>query len=135
MWVMEQERTRPAKIQLVDNWSDQWKETLAMLDEIGQREVLRLDDEGWLPARQNLLVAFQGARAVGYLCFHVSPVIENGTVLKQSGRTITEAVVDGEGSLPDAARTITRQLREASMHRALELRCARFRWEAAPAEV
>ena len=132
---MEHQRNRPANIQLVDNWSDSWKETLAMLDELGQREVLRLDDEGWLSARQNLMVAFEGSRAVGYLCFHVSPVIENGAALTQGGRTITEAVVDGEGSIPDAARTITRQLREASMHRALELRCARFRWEAAPAEV
>ena len=131
----EPDQPRPPKVQLVDNWSDQWSEAVAMLDELAQRDVLRLDDEGWLPARQNLLVAFNGARAVGYLCFRVQPVIEDGAVRPDpAGRPLMEAVVDGEGTLHND-RAAARQLRESAMHRALELRCARFRWERAVATV
>jgi hypothetical protein len=125
---------RPARVELVDNWSDRWKEALGLLEELGQREVLRLDEEGWLPARQNLLVAFKGEVAVGYLCFEVRPVMEDGAVKVEVGRAVMEAVVDGEGSVGED-RAVVRQLREAAMHRALELRCARFRWERAEASV
>jgi hypothetical protein len=112
---------RPARVELVDNWSDRWTQTLDMLQTLGQRDVLHVDDEGWLPARQNLLVAFSGTRPIGYLCFHVQPGLKDGAV-------VTEAIVDGEGTL-EGDRALARQLREAAMHRALELRCARFRWE------
>lgn len=127
-------KERPARVELVDNWNDRWKETVGLLEEIGQLDVLRLDEEGWLPARQNLLVAFTGSRAVGYLCFSVQPVIQDGAVVTEVGRAVMEAVVDGEGTLGDE-RGVRRQLREAAMHRALELRCARFRWEQAEASV
>src|SRR4051794_23562535 len=100
---------RPARVELVDNWSDRWNETLGMLDTLGQRDVLRVDEEGWLPARQNLLVAFSGTRAVGYLCFRVQPGLKDGAV-------VMEAVVDGEGTL-EGERTLARPLREAAMHR------------------
>lgn len=125
---------RPARVELVDNWNDRWKETLGMLEELGHQDVLRLDEEGWLPARQNLLVAFVGVRAVGYLCFRVQPVIEDGAVVTDLGRAVMEAVVDGEGTVSEESG-IRRQLREAAMHRALELRCARFRWEREEASV
>lgn len=119
---------RPARVELVDNWSDRWKETVGLLEEIGQADVLRLDEEGWLAARQNLLVAFAGVQAVGYLCFRVQPVIRDGAVVAEGGRAVMEAVVEGEGTL-GGEPGVRRQLREAAMHRALELRCARFRWE------
>jgi hypothetical protein len=124
---MDMEGSRPARVDLIDNWSDRWKETLEMLEEIGQRDVLRLDEEGWLPARQNLLVAFIGNRALGYLCFRVQPVIQAGIVTM-------EAIVDGEGTVA-GQHALMRQLREAAMHRALDLRCAHFRWERAEAGV
>jgi hypothetical protein len=125
---MEKESSnRPARVELVDNWSDRWKETLALIEEVGQEGVLRLDDEGWLPARENLLVAFLGGRGVGYLCFRVQPVVEEGAVLM-------EAIVEGEGAV-EGERAVVRQLREAAMHRALELRCARFKWEGMEAGV
>jgi hypothetical protein len=130
----EEGSRRPARVEPVDNWSDRWKATVRMLDEIGQLDVLRLDEEGWLPARQLLLVAFAGERAVGYISFSVHPVIREGAVLTEDGRAVMEAVVDGEGTV-DGEHAVVRQLREAAMHRALELRCARFRWECAGAGV
>ena len=124
-------KARAARVELVDNWSDRWKDAAALLEEVGHFGVLRLDEEGWLPARQNLLVAFAGARAVGYLCFRVEPLVRDGAVVRENGKAVTEAVVEGEGAVDGADRGVVRQLREAAMHRALELRCARFRWERA----
>ena len=131
----EGKRGRVARVELVDNWSSRWNEALKLLEDLGQAEVLRLDEAGWLPARRNLLVAFAGADAAGYMCFRVEPLVRQGSVVRRDGRTLLEAVVEGSGVTGNADADIPRQLREAAMHRALDLQCARFRWERVEAGV
>lgn len=122
---------RPARVQVVDNWNELWEPAVALVESLGQRESLRLDDDGWMPARQVFLVATMAGRPVGFLVFRVQPVVgEGGSALGKDGRAVLEAVVDGVGvdGVHDE-HVLGRQLREAAMHRALELRCERFRWD------
>ena len=114
--------TMPLRVQLVDNWHDHWPAVLAMVQKLGKRNCLQLDEDGWLPARQILMVAFAGRTPVGFLCFRVEPTA-------QAGKLVLAALVEGCFVDPDAGfdpQSVTRQLREAAMNRALELRCQKF---------
>ena len=62
--------------------------------------------------------------------------VHTGDALMQVMASDTPALVLLDLGLPgEDGFTLARQLREAAMHRALELRCARFRWERAEAGV
>jgi hypothetical protein len=134
---MEVDRTsstlpvKPTEVSLVDNWNPMWDSAVSLVRSLGQDEALRLDEGGWLPARQNLLVASVGPHPVGFLVFRVEPVIdEAGQPVTKDRKPVLEAVVDGHGASPDAPdpAALEQHLRESAMHRALDLRCARFRW-------
>ena len=113
-------KTIPARIELIDNWHKNWDAALLMITHLGALDCLMIDEDGWLSARQNLFIAYVGPKPVGFLCFRVQPQQKDGVI-------VLEASVDG--SAIDSAydrKKIARQLLEAAMNRALELRCQRF---------
>lgn len=121
---MQQENraTLPLRVQLVDNWHDHWSAVLTLIDRLGKRACLQLDEDGWLSARQNLLVAFAGRKPVGFICFRVEPTTT-------AGKVVLAAVVEACQVDPEAGFDVQdaiRQLRQAAMNRALELRCQKF---------
>src|SRR3954447_8895150 len=61
------------RIDLVDNWHKQWPAVLKAIEATGQREALLVDQDGWLSARQVLLVAFERDQIVGHLVFRIQP--------------------------------------------------------------
>jgi len=61
------------RIDLMDHDHPDWQRVLASLKRRGAGEKLMLED-GYLSARQTLLVARAGKKVVGHLCFHVEPV-------------------------------------------------------------
>jgi hypothetical protein len=115
------------RLELIDNWHDRWKAALALVEKLGQRDCLMIDEDGWLPARQNLLVAFVRGKAAGFICFRVQPILREGSAVMEDGRPAMEAAVDGSGVLPGFDRkSVAHVLLEAAMNRALELRCKKF---------
>ena len=60
-------------VDLVDNWHPRWREVLDAIEYVGQRNALSIDRDGWLSARQSLLVAFVDDAIAGHLCFGVQP--------------------------------------------------------------
>src|SRR5205085_2158556 len=69
------------RVELVDNWHAQWPAVLGAIDAMGQRDALCVDVDGWLSARQVLLVAFSDKNVAGHVCFSVSPIAgESGEV-------------------------------------------------------
>ena len=124
MDLMQQENktTLSVRVQLIDNWHDYWPAALKLIERVGKRSYLQLDEDGWLSARQNLLVAFAGSKPIGFFCFRVEPQATNG-------KPVMVAVVEGCGVDSEAGydvQTVARELRQAAMNRALELRCQKF---------
>lgn len=119
----ESKATVPLRVHLIDNWHDYWPAVLKLIEHLGKRSCLQLDEDGWLSARQNLLVAFCGGKPVGFFCFRVEPRIVPGA--KPAMVAIVEACeVDPNAGLD--TQTVARELRQAAMNRALELRCQKF---------
>src|SRR5438105_6130548 len=92
-----QNRGADIRLELVDNWHDRWAIALALVEQLGQRKCLHIDEDGWLSARQNLLVAFVRAKIAGFICFRVQPILRDGAVVMEDGRPAMEGVVDGSG--------------------------------------
>ena len=67
-------RTGPARIELVDSDHKQWPQVLRVLNQHGQRNSLCIGDDGWLSARQSVLVAFIDEKVAGHLAFSVQLV-------------------------------------------------------------
>ena len=116
-----------ARVELMDNWNRRWPAATALIERLGGRECLMVDEDGWLSARQNVLVAIVGGEPIGFLCFSVQPMLREGVLVKEDGQVEVEASVDGSGVTPEFDRKkIARQLLEAAMNRALELGCKKF---------
>jgi hypothetical protein len=125
MDVMQQENkvALPVRVQLIDNWHDYWPGVLKLIERLGKRSCLQLDEDGWLSARQNLLVAFAGGKPVGFFCFRVEPQANS------NGKPSMVAVVETCEVDPESGfdkQSVARELRQAAMNRALELRCQKF---------
>jgi len=104
-------------VELVDNWHTRWPMVLKHFDRLGQRKILRLDEDGWLSARQSVLVAFVDGKPAAHLCFHIHPV----------DRRRIEARLDAVGFAPDQASDyLAEALRQAAVHHALDLNCSGF---------
>jgi hypothetical protein len=105
------------RVELVDNWHSRWPVVLKLFDRLGQRKVLRLDEDGWLSARQSILVAFVDGKPAAHLCFHIHPV----------DRQRIEARLDAVGFAADQASDyLADALRQAAVHHALDLNCSGF---------
>src|SRR5215218_4984098 len=62
------------RIEAVDNWHAKWPRILPALKKQDSGHKLRIDKDGWLSARQVVLVALAGDRLAGHLSFSVAPV-------------------------------------------------------------
>ena len=93
MYVNLQEH-RVIQIELVDNWHPRWREVQEAIAQVGQRDSLHADSDGWLSARHNLLVAFVNDAIAGHLSFRVQ--IAPGS----SERPAVEAVLESHGVQP-----------------------------------
>lgn len=101
-------------IEAVDNWHDRWRDVLRAVARQGSVKRLSIDRDGWLSARQVLMVAFVGGAVAAHVCFSVSPG-KSGCV---------EAKLDSHGIDPRfCARGIESQLHQAAVDRAKALRC------------
>ena len=61
------------RIESVDNWHKAWDQVRELIDAQGSAKKLRVDKDGWLSARQVVMVAFVGKTPAAYLSFIVSP--------------------------------------------------------------
>ncbi len=114
---------RPARVDLVDNWHELWPKVLRALDAYGDRAALQVDEDGWLSARRNLLVAFVGDQPAAHVCFHVEPTARHG----KSKRACGEAKLDSFGIDPKfCGHGIEHTLRKAALDRASSLKCQKL---------
>jgi hypothetical protein len=104
------------RVEVVDNHHAGWPLVLELLDELGHRDAISLDENGWLPARQRMLVAFVDDKPAAHLSFHIHPI----------DRQNIEAHLDVVGFGP-AGKKLSRPLRDAAMKHAQTLRCTVFR--------
>ncbi len=123
--MMEPTKARQPRIGIVDNWHPSWSRVRSSVAQQshGTRSLVQAD--GWLPARENLLVAFVEDDVVaGHLCFRVEP--ERST--RAGGHGCVSAEVDSFGVDPAyESLGIGQVLRDAGRARARELNCGQLR--------
>ena len=103
------------RVEPVDNWHPAWEAVRASVEKHGRTKKLAVDSDGWLSARQVLMVAFVGGRPAAHVCFSVSPGKDACIVAK----------VESHGIDPKYCRRgIESQLHRAATERAQALRCA-----------
>jgi hypothetical protein len=102
---------------------------LAAVERSGQEDALMIDRDGWVSARQTVLVAFNGRRVVAYLAFHVAPMkTPTGVVMVEHGRAVVEAHLDAIWVAPDVAdQGVDQVLTGMAESHALMLQCRAFR--------
>jgi hypothetical protein len=104
-------------IEPVDNWHDEWRKVRAHVKKFGDDSKLQVDADGWLSARQVLLVAFVGKQVAAHLCFSVAP-----------GKTCIEARLDDYGIAGKFCdRGIESELHRAALERAESFLCEKLR--------
>jgi hypothetical protein len=120
------------RVETADNWHPEWSAVLAAVQRSGQDDALMIDRDGWVSARQTILVAFNGRRVVAYLAFHVAPMhTPAGVVMVEHGRAVLEARLDAIWVAPDAAdHGLDQVLTGMAESHALMLQCRTFRHEA-----
>jgi hypothetical protein len=118
------------RIDFVDNWHKQWPAVLKAIEATGQRDALLVDQDGWLSARQCLLVAFDADQIVGHLVFRIQPSgVSSGVPASAGMRSLTErprvdAHLDAVGVKPGLCGAEVRALlMDAATRRAQSLRC------------
>jgi hypothetical protein len=121
----EKKATQLIDVELVDSWHARWPDVLAVIDHAGARQRLEVENDGWLSARHNLLVAFADDSIAGHLSFRVQPVrAKGGQPLTHLGRPMVEAQLESIGVQPGFSKDdVERMLRAAAERRARTLRC------------
>ena len=105
------------RIEPVDNWHSAWARVLTFVEKHGDAGKLQVDADGWLSARQVLIVAFAGDQIAAHLCFSVAP-----------GKTCIEAKLDDHAVAPKfRGRGIEQRLHRAAVKRAESLGCEKLR--------
>jgi len=106
------------RIEPVDNWHPAWEAVRASVEKHGRAKKLAVDADGWLSARQVLLVAFVGDTPAAQVSFGVRP----------SKTGCIEAKLDTHGIDPKFCdRGIESQLHGAVLERAQALRCEKLK--------
>ena len=121
----EKKALQSIDVELVDSWHARWPDVLAVIDHAGARQRLEVENDGWLSARHNLLVAFADDSIAGHLSFRVQPVrAKSGQPLTHLGRPMVEAQLESIGVPPGFSKDdVERMLRAAAERRARTLRC------------
>jgi predicted N-acetyltransferase YhbS len=113
------------RIEPVDNWHTHWPSVLESIASHGHREALMVDRDGWLSARQVLLVAFNDSQnqsqVAGHICFRIVPITDD------AGQIIMQAHLDAFGVRPGfESIELGPALRQAAQQRAESLKCTSF---------
>jgi hypothetical protein len=108
----------PLRIESVDNWHKSWNDVRELIGGHGGAKKLRVDNDGWLSARQVVMVAFVGKSPAAYLSFIVSP--------SKDGCVEARHVSHG-GDHEFVKRGIESQLFQATAERANALGCKKLR--------
>ena len=112
------------RVDVVDSWHKQWPSVLQEIDRQGQRERLMVDADGWLSARQCLLVAFNRDNAVaGHLVFSIQPRFGGPDVTRVPIEAHQDDLRVRPGFGDDEVRKL---LVEAATHHAKSLRVRRL---------
>lgn len=113
--------TPVVRIEAVNVWHPRWSDVLESIDNLGQREDLHLEPDGWLSARRVLLVAFVEGAFAGHVSFCVHPVA------RDCGRPGVGAVLESAGvAWGFDEEEVGRELRAAARRRARSLGCTRL---------
>lgn len=112
------------RVDVVDSWHKCWPIVLTEIERTGRREKLMVDSDGWLSARQCLLVAFNKDNAIaGHLVFSIQPMFGSADV----ARVPIEARQDDLGVRPGFSDGEVRKLLiDAATQHAKSLRCRRL---------
>ena len=103
------------RVETVDNWSREWPAVMAHIVRTGKAKKLAIDLDGWLSARQVVVVAFVGTAVAAHVCFAVEPA-----------KNCVRARVISHGIEPRFRnRGIEARVRAAALNRAKDLNCAR----------
>ncbi|CAN5604441.1 hypothetical protein BH09PLA1_BH09PLA1_18760 [soil metagenome] len=115
--------TASLRVDVVDSWHKQWPTVRNEIERDGRRAKLLVDADGWLSARQCLLVAFKDTAIVGHLVFSLQP----GSGGVNSTRPPIEAHQDDLGVRPGFSDAEVRKLLvDAATRQAKALRCRRL---------
>ena len=106
------------RIEPVDNWHKAWPDVRKLVESRGGARQLRVDKDGWLSARQVLMVGFVGKKPAAYLSFVVSPSRDGCVEAEHVGHGIDEKF---------CARGIESQVYNGSVERAKALGCQSLR--------
>ena len=109
---------RVLQIEAVGSWHSRWEDILRGVERQGAIKRLKVDADGWLSARQVLLVAFVGDVVAAHVCFSVT--------LDNSGCVEARLASHGIDSR-FTGRGIESQLHQAAVDRARSLRCAKLK--------
>ncbi len=123
--MMEPSNAKQPRIGFVDNWHPNWNRVRNSVAQQARGAPSLVQSDGWLPARENLLVAFMDDDVVvGHLCFRVEP-----EPVRRDGRPgCVSAEVDSFGVDPAyESMGIAQVLRDAGRTRARELNCGQLR--------
>lgn len=115
-------------LEQVDHWHESWPDVLGLIDRLGQAGCILVDADGWLSARQCVMVAFDPAgRVVGQTCFRVEPISVDGKFVVEAGKVVMRAKVDCQGVEPGLDQNeVLSILREVSEQQARSLGCREF---------
>ena len=126
--VMEKKGSGQPRIGIVDNWHPSWSRVQQRVGEASYGTRSLLQPDGWLSARENLLVAFVDDEVAGHLCFRVEPDPSQVDRQGEGKRHCVTAEVDSFAIDPAYANLgIAHVLRDAAQARARELRCGELR--------
>jgi hypothetical protein len=115
--------TAALRVDVVDSWHKQWPTVLKEIEREGGRSKLLVDADGWLSARQCLLVAFKDNAVAGHLVFSIQPGMSNISL----HRPPIEAHQDDLGVRPGFSDAEVRKLLvDAATRQAMALRCRRL---------
>src|SRR4030095_16517722 len=118
MRTIESKRGGALQIEQVDNWHKRWPAVLKFIARHGGARQLRIDKDGWLSARQVLMVAFAGRLPAAFLSFIVTPTKDACIEARHISHAI-DAKLSGRG--------IESRLYHAAIERTRALGCARLR--------
>ncbi len=111
-----------ACVEPVDNWHARWPAVLNAIASLGQLESLNIDADGWLSARQVLLVAFaRNGDVAGHLCFRLVVIADDAGSARVDAHL--ESVGVQETLSPAQAARVAGALKSAALRRAGALRC------------
>lgn len=128
MYMEQVQLKKMLQVEMVDNWHSRWREVVDAIAQLGQRSSLCIDEDGWLSARHNLLVAFIDDAVAGHLSFRVQPIEgSEGQSLLENERPIVEAQLESIGVQSGFDRMeVESLLRASAVRRARALHCRRL---------